>query len=129
MVDPGNLWCIGVNQILAAQRLGDGSIRVGVSLPAEDRHLDTYRSKRAELATNAADPDSAIQTHEEAMFTRNHPIAEISARVQAMMLSPTAADDIVRFFTPQPTGPAPVMPPSGSCGRCAFSRCARTARR
>ena len=37
LVGPGNLWCIGVNQILAAQRLGDGSLRVGISLRAEDR--------------------------------------------------------------------------------------------
>ncbi len=179
LVGPGNLWCIGVNQILAAQRLSDGSIRVGISLRAEDRDIDTYRSKRAlldmfegwdsnltalieagdsaptprrieampigtrwanqpgitligdaahlmppvgeganqamldaaelagELAANPADPDSAIRTYEEAMFTRTHPIAEMSARVQAMMLSPTAADDITRFFTPRPTEPAP----------------------
>ncbi|WP_233600171.1 NAD(P)/FAD-dependent oxidoreductase [Micromonospora sp. M71_S20] len=179
LVGPGNLWCIGVNQILAAQRLGDGGIRVGISLRADDRHLDTYRSKRAlldmfdgwdsnltalieagdsaptprrievlpigtrwahqagvtligdaahlmppvgeganqamldaaelagELAANPAGPDSAIQAYEEAMFTRIHPIAEMSARVQAMMLSPTAADDIIRFFTPRSTEPAP----------------------
>jgi 2-polyprenyl-6-methoxyphenol hydroxylase-like FAD-dependent oxidoreductase len=179
LVGPGNLWCIGVNQILAAQRLGDGSIRVGISLRAQDRDIDTYRSKRAlldmfdgwnsnltalveagdstpaprrieampigtrwanqpgitligdaahlmppvgeganqamldaaelagELAANPADPDSAIRTYEEAMFTRTHPIAEMSARVQAMMLSPTAADDITRFFTARPTEPAP----------------------
>ncbi|MEU7932641.1 FAD-dependent oxidoreductase [Micromonospora echinofusca] len=179
LVGPGNLWCVGVNQILAAQRLSDGSIRVGVSLPADDRPLHAYRSKHAllsvfdgwdpsltalieagdrppnprrieampagtrwahrpgitligdaahlmppvgeganqamldaaelaaQLAANPADPDSAIQTYEEAMFTRVHPIAEMSARVQAMMLSPTAADDIVRFFTPQPTEPTP----------------------
>ncbi|MEU4680314.1 NAD(P)/FAD-dependent oxidoreductase [Micromonospora sp. NPDC023737] len=178
LVGPGNLWCVGVNQILAAQRLGDGSIRVGISLPPDGHHLDAYRSKRAlldlfdgwapnvtalieaadsppvprrieamptgsrwahqprvtligdaahlmppvgeganqamldaaelaaELVTNPADPDSAIQRYEEAMFTRTHPIAEMSARVQAMMLSPTAADDIVRFFTPRPTEPA-----------------------
>jgi 2-polyprenyl-6-methoxyphenol hydroxylase-like FAD-dependent oxidoreductase len=179
LVGPGNLWCIGTNQILAAQRLGDGSIRVGISLRADDRHTDTYRSRRAlldmfegwhpsltalieagdspptprtieamptgtrwdhrpgitlvgdaahlmppvgeganqamldaaelaaELATNPTDPDSAIRTYEEAMFTRTQPIAEMSARVQAMMLSPTAADDIIRFFTPRPTEPAP----------------------
>jgi 2-polyprenyl-6-methoxyphenol hydroxylase-like FAD-dependent oxidoreductase len=178
LVGPGNLWCIGVNQILAAQRLGDGCIRVGVSLRAEDRDIDTYRSKRAlldmfdgwdsrltalieagdsaptarridampigtrwanqpgvtligdaahlmppvgeganqamldaaelagELAVNPADPHSAIRTYEEAMFTRTHPIAEMSARVQAMMLSPTAADDITRFFAARPTEPA-----------------------
>ncbi|MFY1595374.1 FAD-dependent oxidoreductase [Micromonospora sp. WMMD737] len=174
LVGPGNLWCVGVNQILAAQRLGDGGIRVGISLRADDRHPDTFRSKRAlldmfdgwdpsltalieagdsaptprrieampigtrwahqpgvtligdaahlmppvgeganqamldgaelagELAADPADPDSAIRAYEEAMFTRIIPIAEMSARVQAMMLSPTAADDIVRFFTPQP---------------------------
>src|SRR5690349_18098656 len=52
------------------------------------------------LATDPADPDPAIRAYEEAMFARTHPIAEMSARVQAMMLSPTAAGDIVRFFTP-----------------------------
>jgi 2-polyprenyl-6-methoxyphenol hydroxylase-like FAD-dependent oxidoreductase len=178
LVGPGNLWCIGVNQILAAQRLGDGSIRVGISLRAEDHDIDTYRSKRAlldifegwdsnltalieagdsaptprrieampigtrwanqpgitligdaahlmppvgeganqamldaaelagELAANPADPDSAIRSYEQAMFARIYPIAEMSARVQAMMLSPTAADDIIRFFTARPTEPA-----------------------
>ncbi|MGC4757919.1 FAD-dependent oxidoreductase [Micromonospora trifolii] len=177
LVGPGNLWCVGVNQILAAQRLGDGSLRVGISLRAEDQPLDTYRSKQAlldvfagwnprltalieaaeggptprlietmpigtrwasrpgvtlvgdaahlmppvgeganqamldaaelasRLAANPADPNSAIRTYEESMFSRIHPIAEMSARVQAMMLSPTAADDIVRFFT-RPTEPA-----------------------
>jgi 2-polyprenyl-6-methoxyphenol hydroxylase-like FAD-dependent oxidoreductase len=176
LVGPGNLWCIGVNRILAAQRLGDGSVRVGVSLRAVDRPVDSYRSKRAllelfdgwdagltalveagdglptvrrieamptgtrwahrpgitligdaahlmppvgeganqamldaaelaaALAADPTDPDAAIRAYEEAMFTRIHPIAEMSARVQAMMLSPTAADDIIRFFT-RPTEP------------------------
>ncbi|MEV4135778.1 FAD-dependent monooxygenase [Dactylosporangium sp. NPDC049742] len=181
LVGPGNLWCIGVSRILAAQRLGDGSIRVGITLPADelqaDDRLDTYRGKTAllelfdgwdpaltalieagdgppaprrieamptgtrwahrpgvtligdaahlippvgeganqamldgaelaaALAAHPADPDAAIRAYEEAMFTRIHPIAEMSARVQAMMLSPTAADDIVRFFT-RPAEPA-----------------------
>ncbi|WP_431930715.1 FAD-dependent oxidoreductase [Micromonospora sp. RP3T] len=174
LVGPGNLWGVGVRQILSAQRLGDGSIRVGISLPADDRHPDTCRTKHdllalfdgwsprltalveagdgppvlrqiqamptgtrwthrpgvtlvgdaahlmppvgeganqamldaAELATALvdapADPDAAIRAYEEAMFRRIQPIAEMSARVHAMMLSPTAADDLVRFFTPQP---------------------------
>jgi len=178
LVGPGNLWCVGVNQILAAQRIGDGSLRVGISLRADDRRIDTYRSKPAlldmfggwdpsltalieasdnaptprrieampigtrwsgrpgvtligdaahlmppvgeganqamldaaelagRLAANPADPDLAIRTYEEAMFTRTHPIAEMSARVQAMMLSPTAAEDIIRFFTARPAEPA-----------------------
>ncbi|MEU8258044.1 NAD(P)/FAD-dependent oxidoreductase [Micromonospora inaquosa] len=177
LVGPGNLWCVGVNRILAAQRLGDGSLRVGISLRAQDQPLDTYRSERAlldmfagwdpcltalimaadspptprlieamptgtrwtnrpgvtligdaahlmppvgeganqamldsaelagQLAANPADPNAAIRTYEESMFTRVHPIAEMSARVQAMMLSPTAAEDIVRFFT-RPAEPA-----------------------
>ncbi|MGV9213181.1 FAD-dependent oxidoreductase [Micromonospora sp. RB23] len=177
MVGPGNLWCVGVNQILAAQRLGDGSIRVGISLRAPDRDLDAYRSKDAlralfdgwdarlvalldagddaptprrveampvdarwvhqpgvtllgdaahlmppvgeganqamldaaelarELVANPTDPDAAIQAYEEAMFARIQPIAEMCARVQAMMLSPTAADDLVRFFTRRPAEP------------------------
>ncbi|MFF5228528.1 FAD-dependent oxidoreductase [Dactylosporangium sp. NPDC000521] len=192
LVGPGNLWCIGERRILAAQRLSDGSIRVGISLPANDLsanelppndrpvddRLDAYRSKRAllerfdgwdpgltalieagdgppvprrieamptgtrwahrpgvtligdaahlmppvgeganqamldaaelaaALAAQPADPGAAIRAYEEAMFARIHPIAEMSARVQAMMLSPTAADDIVRFFTPRPAEPA-----------------------
>ncbi|WP_327002961.1 FAD-dependent monooxygenase [Dactylosporangium sp. NBC_01737] len=179
LVGPGNLWCIGVSQILAAQRLGDGSLRVGISLLPDDRPVDAYRSKRALLdmfadwdprltalieagdgapaprlieamptdthwtgrpgvtligdaahlmapvgeganqamldaaelagclAADPADPDSAIRAYEEAMFARIHPIAEMSARVQAMMLSPTAAADIVRFFSGRPAEPAP----------------------
>ncbi|GIF47131.1 2-polyprenyl-6-methoxyphenol hydroxylase-like FAD-dependent oxidoreductase [Asanoa ferruginea] len=172
LVGGGNLWCVGANQILAAQRLGDGSLRVGISLRATDRPLDSKRAlldifdgwdarlttlieagdsapvPRAietmpigtrwtsrpgvtligdaahlmppvgeganqamldgaelagHLAANPADPDAAIRAYEEAMFTRISPIAEMSARVQAMMLSDTAADDIVRFFTARPT--------------------------
>ncbi|MEU7573268.1 NAD(P)/FAD-dependent oxidoreductase [Micromonospora sp. NPDC049240] len=174
LVGPGNLWGVGVRQILSAQRLGDGSIRVGISLPPDDRHPDTCRTKRdllalfddwsprltalieagdgppilrriqamptgtrwthrpgvtligdaahlmppvgeganqamldaaelaAQLVRTPADPDAAIRAYEEAMFRRIQPIAEMSARVQAMMLSPTAADEIVRFFTPAP---------------------------
>jgi 2-polyprenyl-6-methoxyphenol hydroxylase-like FAD-dependent oxidoreductase len=164
LVGPGNLWCVGVSRILAAQRLGDGSLRVGISLPAGERSISSKRAlleifgdwnprltalieagdgaptprpietmpigtrwagrpgvtligdaahlmppvgeganqamlDGAELAAQlAADPDSAIRMYEESMFARIHPIAEMSARVQAMMLSPTAADDIVRFF-------------------------------
>ncbi|GIF63963.1 FAD-dependent oxidoreductase [Asanoa ishikariensis] len=175
LVGPGNLWCVGVNQILAAQRLGDGSLRVGASLRADDRQIGDKRalldlfgdwdprltalieagdgtvterrieamptgarwpSRRGvtligdaahlmppvgeganqamldaaelagQLAANPGDPDSAIRAYEEAMFTRIQPIAEMSARVQAMMLSPTAAEDIVRFFTRRPAEPA-----------------------
>ena len=61
-----------------------------------------------QLAANPADPHSAIRTYEEAMFTRIHPIAEMSARVQSMMLSPTAAEDIIRFFTARLTFQADV---------------------
>ncbi|GAA2512284.1 FAD-dependent oxidoreductase [Winogradskya humida] len=179
LVGPGNLWCVGVNQILSAQRLGDGSIRVGISLRATDRPLDRYRDKPSllalfdgwdprltalieaadntptprrietmptgtrwpgrpgvtligdaahllppvgeganqamldaaelatELATRPDDLDAAIHSYEEAMFTRIRPVAEMSARIQSMMLSPTAAQDLVRFFTPRPKQPAP----------------------
>jgi 2-polyprenyl-6-methoxyphenol hydroxylase-like FAD-dependent oxidoreductase len=173
LVGPGNLWCIGDRRILAAQRLTDGTIRVGITLPPADESLDSYRSKQtlltifdgwdptvtalidaadtpptprrieavppdtrwthrpnitligdaahlmppvgeganqamldaAELATALAahptNPNQAIRSYEDAMFTRIHPIAEMSTRVQAMMLSPTAAADITRFFTPE----------------------------
>src|SRR5207247_1679483 len=49
LVGPGNLWCVGVNRILAAQRLGDGSIRVGISLRAADLDLGALCSKPALL--------------------------------------------------------------------------------
>ncbi|MFI5934135.1 FAD-dependent oxidoreductase [Actinoplanes sp. NPDC051494] len=169
LVGPGNLWCVGVNRILSAQRLGDGNLRVGITLPADDRRVDphrltdlfagwaprltalidagagtatTHRAEAmpagtrwagrpgvtligdaahlmppvgeganqamldaAELAARlAADPETAVPAYEEAMFARIGPIAEMSARVQAMMLSPTAAQDIVRFFTPDRHG-------------------------
>ncbi|MDR7276346.1 2-polyprenyl-6-methoxyphenol hydroxylase-like FAD-dependent oxidoreductase [Catenuloplanes atrovinosus] len=172
LVGPGNLWCVGANRILAAQRLGDGDLRVGISSRAEHRlHgkrellalfdgwdarltalIDaaddapvprriealpigtrwTHRPGRtligdaahlmppvgeganqamldaadlaAALAADPADPDAAIRSYEAAMFARTRPIAEMSARVQAMMLSPTAADDLTRFFATGPTG-------------------------
>jgi 2-polyprenyl-6-methoxyphenol hydroxylase-like FAD-dependent oxidoreductase len=175
LVGPGNLWCLGVNQVLGAQRLGDGRIRVGISLRTDDREFDTRAlldlfdgwdpnltalieagdgpptARRIEamptdtrwanrpgitligdaahlmppvgeganqamldaaelgreLAANPTDPNAALRAYEEAMFARIHPIAEMSARVQAMMLSPTAADDIIRFFTHRPAEPAP----------------------
>src|SRR5207302_3558304 len=50
----------------------------------------------AELVANPADPDSAIRPHRERRFRRTHPIAEMSARAQAMILTPTAADNIIR---------------------------------
>jgi 2-polyprenyl-6-methoxyphenol hydroxylase-like FAD-dependent oxidoreductase len=60
----------------------------------------------AELAhslTKHDDPAEAIREYERAMFTRIHPIAEESARVYAMVLSPTAAEDLTRFFTRRPS--------------------------
>ncbi|BCJ48421.1 FAD-dependent oxidoreductase [Actinoplanes ianthinogenes] len=179
LVGPGNLWCMGVRRILAAQRLADGSIRVGISLPPDVGDPESLRHKdavlamfegwdprltalitagdgppaprrieamptgtqwahrpdvtligdaahlmppvgeganqamldaaelAAALAADPTDPDSAIRTYEDAMFARILPIAEMSARIQAMMLSPTAAADIVRFFTPRAAEPTP----------------------
>lgn len=164
LVGQGSLWCLGVGRLLAAQRAGDGSVRVAVSLHDDDHHIsgkqalldmfdgwnprltalivagaDTVTPRRietmpagtrwahrpgvtligdaahlmppvgeganqamldgAELARAlATDPASAIPAYEQAMFTRIHPVAEMSARVHAMMLSPTAADDLLRFF-------------------------------
>ncbi|MFD0557433.1 2-polyprenyl-6-methoxyphenol hydroxylase-like FAD-dependent oxidoreductase [Stackebrandtia endophytica] len=174
LVGPGNLWCVGANRLLAAQRLGDGSVRVGISLLPDERPVDSFRDTgtlltefdgwapqvtalikagddtpvprsietmpidsrwsgrpgitligdaahlmppvgeganqamldAAELAgrlsAEPTDPDSALRGYEEAMFARILPIAQMSARAQAMMLSPTAAEDIVRFFAGHP---------------------------
>jgi len=49
------------------------------------------------------DPAAAIREYERAMFTRVRPIAEEAARVYAMVLSPTAAEDLTRFFTRRPS--------------------------
>ncbi|GLZ79427.1 FAD-dependent oxidoreductase [Actinorhabdospora filicis] len=173
LVGPGNLWCVGPSRILSAQRMGDGSLRVGISVHAEDRPVADFGDKRAllelfegwnprltalidaagepeprrieatptgarwphrpgltligdaahlmppvgeganqamldaaELAARLVaapgDPDAAIAAYEEAMFARIGPIAQMSARIQAMMLSPTAAEDTVAFFTREP---------------------------
>ncbi|MFI5846089.1 FAD-dependent oxidoreductase [Catenuloplanes sp. NPDC051500] len=178
LVGAGNFWAMGENRILSAQRLGNDTLKVGISLRAVDRPLDSYRDRRvlldlfdgwsprltalidagdnptprrievmptgtrwthrphltligdaahlmppvgeganqamldaAELAARFAatptNPNQAIRGYEEAMFTRIHPIAEMSARIQEMMLSPTAAADIVRFFTPRAPEPSP----------------------
>ncbi|SNT49814.1 2-polyprenyl-6-methoxyphenol hydroxylase [Asanoa hainanensis] len=175
LVGAGNLWCVGVNQVLSAQRLGDGRVRVGISLKGRHRQFDDKRALldlfdgwsprvtalieagdgpvttrtveamptgtrwpgrsgvtligdaahlmppvgeganqamldgaelAAALAANPTDPDAAIRSYEEAMFARIQPIAEMSARVHAMMLSATAAEDLVRFFTPRSAEPA-----------------------
>jgi 2-polyprenyl-6-methoxyphenol hydroxylase-like FAD-dependent oxidoreductase len=175
LVGPGNLWCLGTSQILAAQRSSDGSLRVAASLRADERHIGSQRALldmfdgwdprltalieagdsaatprrieampigtrwdsrpgvtligdaahlmppvgeganqamldgaqlARELIANPTDPHSAIRAYEHEMFTRTRPIAEMSARVHAMMLSPTAAEDIIRFFTARPAEPA-----------------------
>ena len=54
------------------------------------------------LAAHPEDLSTAIHDYEQTMFTRIHPIAERSMRIHAKMLTPTAAEDITRFFTPQP---------------------------
>ncbi|TWJ08215.1 2-polyprenyl-6-methoxyphenol hydroxylase-like FAD-dependent oxidoreductase [Stackebrandtia albiflava] len=186
LVGAGNLWCVGVNRLLAAQRLGDGNLRVGASLrTAADP--DTYRDPgalrevfegwdprltalidaadgppvprgieavptdtrwtnrpgvtligdaahlmppvgeganqamrdAAELAralvASPTDPDAAIRDYEAEMFARIRPVAEMSARVQAMMLSPTAAEDITRFFTVPVESGSNLTPPSPGC--------------
>jgi 2-polyprenyl-6-methoxyphenol hydroxylase-like FAD-dependent oxidoreductase len=57
----------------------------------------------AELALAlAAHPESATGDYERAMFDRILPIAEKSERMHAMVLSPTAAQDLTRFFTRPP---------------------------
>jgi 2-polyprenyl-6-methoxyphenol hydroxylase-like FAD-dependent oxidoreductase len=164
LVGPGNLWCIGMNRILGAQRLGDGSIRVavvlktdsafgskaallalfdgwdaglvalieagdgsakprkmemtpvdmrwdtrpGVTLIGDAAHLMPPIGEGAnqamldavELARElvAGDLGSAVEAYEKGMFARIHPIAARSERIQAMMLSDTAAQDLLRFF-------------------------------
>ena len=53
------------------------------------------------LVAHPEDPSTAIRDYEQAMFSRIIPIAEKSTRIHAQILSPTAAEDMTRFFTPQ----------------------------
>ena len=178
LVGPGSLWCLGVNQNLSAQRNGDGSIRVSITLRTDEDGVntsglnanDTATSKAAlldlfggwnprltalieasddtivprliaalpvglswdarpgvtligdaahlmppvgeganqamldgaelALALNAHPDDrvAAVRAFEHAMFGRMHGVAAESADMEAMLLSPTAAADVSRFF-------------------------------
>jgi 2-polyprenyl-6-methoxyphenol hydroxylase-like FAD-dependent oxidoreductase len=53
------------------------------------------------LVAHPDNPSTAIRDYEQTMFSRILPIAEKSARIHAQILSPTAAVDMTRFFTPQ----------------------------
>jgi 2-polyprenyl-6-methoxyphenol hydroxylase-like FAD-dependent oxidoreductase len=54
----------------------------------------------AEVIASPADPAGAIARYETRMWDRIRPIERDSARMQKLILSPTALDDMVRFFTP-----------------------------
>jgi 2-polyprenyl-6-methoxyphenol hydroxylase-like FAD-dependent oxidoreductase len=54
------------------------------------------------LVAHPDDPATALRTYEQAMFGRILPIAERATRLHAQILGPTAAEDMTRFFTPQP---------------------------
>jgi 2-polyprenyl-6-methoxyphenol hydroxylase-like FAD-dependent oxidoreductase len=53
------------------------------------------------LVAHPEDPSTAIRDYEQTMFSRILPIAEQSTRIHAQILSPTAAEDMTRFFTPR----------------------------
>jgi len=179
MVGPGSLWCLGVNQILSAQRGGDGRIRVSISLRTDEQWVTTSGVGADDPATSTAvlldlfggwDPRltalieanddtivagvimalpvglrwdarpgvtligdaahlmppvgeganqamldgaelaleltghpanlaTALPAFEHAMFERTHVVATESAHMEAMLLSPTAAADMSRFFS------------------------------
>jgi 2-polyprenyl-6-methoxyphenol hydroxylase-like FAD-dependent oxidoreductase len=54
----------------------------------------------AEVIAGPDDPAGAIARYETQMRARIRPIERDSARMQKLILSPTALDDMVRFFTP-----------------------------
>lgn len=54
----------------------------------------------AEVIANPDDPAGAIARYETQMRARVHPIERDSAKMQKLILSTTALDDMVRFFTP-----------------------------
>jgi 2-polyprenyl-6-methoxyphenol hydroxylase-like FAD-dependent oxidoreductase len=54
----------------------------------------------AEVIASPDDPAGAIARYETQMQARISPIERDSAKMQKLILSPTALDDMVRFFTP-----------------------------
>ena len=54
----------------------------------------------AELISDPNDPAGAIARYETRMRARIGPIERDSAKMQRLILSPTALADLVRFFTP-----------------------------
>jgi 2-polyprenyl-6-methoxyphenol hydroxylase-like FAD-dependent oxidoreductase len=50
------------------------------------------------VAGNLPDVDVALAAFEEEMFARTAPVAEEPAETAAMLRSPTAAQDMARFF-------------------------------
>ena len=54
----------------------------------------------AEVIADPGDPAGAIARYETHMRARIRPIERDSSKMQKLILSPTALDDMVRFFTP-----------------------------
>jgi 2-polyprenyl-6-methoxyphenol hydroxylase-like FAD-dependent oxidoreductase len=57
------------------------------------------------LAGSLTDPSEAVAAFEAEMFARTAPVAQESAEMFAMLHSPTAAQDMVRFFSAGQTAP------------------------
>jgi 2-polyprenyl-6-methoxyphenol hydroxylase-like FAD-dependent oxidoreductase len=101
-----------VPQVIAALPVGlRWDARPGVTLLGDAAHLmppvgegaNQAMLDASELAfAIAANPDDlpgAVRSFELAMFDRMQPIAKDSAEMEAMLLSPTAAADMTRFFS------------------------------
>lgn len=82
--------------------LGDAAhLMPSVGEGANQAMLDALELGLA-LAAHPADPDVAIHTYEQEMFARTAPIAAECAAIESMLLSPTAAADMTRFFSRVP---------------------------
>jgi 2-polyprenyl-6-methoxyphenol hydroxylase-like FAD-dependent oxidoreductase len=101
-----------VPQVIAALPVGlRWDSRPGVTLLGDAAHLMPPVGEGANqamldgaelalaLAAHPEDPTGAVRSFELAMFERMRPIAEDSAEMEAMLLSPTAAEDVTRFFS------------------------------
>ncbi|AEA28661.1 monooxygenase FAD-binding protein [Pseudonocardia dioxanivorans CB1190] len=84
--------------------LGDAAhLMPSVGEGANQAMLDALELGLA-IAAHRTDPDAAIRRYEQEMFARTAPIAARCAAVESMMLGPTAAADMTRFFAGGPVG-------------------------
>ncbi|MBT0769852.1 FAD-dependent monooxygenase [Kineosporia sp. J2-2] len=79
--------------------IGDAAHLMAPTGEGANQALRDAADLAAELAANPHDQAGAIARFEARMWRRIGPVAESCARLERRLLSPTALDDMVRFFT------------------------------